>query len=278
MRKLLKPFPRLEILVKGIYHAFKDAFRREGLKKAYHLPDLRSGSEKNADLGPDGLPLPSPEMRHWVAGTDDLDWFLEGGQLGEKTISNLLQSQGLSTADFEDVLDFGCGCGRVIRFLNPYIATRLHGSDINAEAIQWCDQNLEFAEFATNHLAPPLRYRDDAFDLVYAFSVFTHLSARMQTAWMNEMRRVIKPGGYLLVSLHGEFHIRELSKAQQAAFHRGELVISGDEYEGHNICAAFHPEPYVREVFSQGFDVVEAVPQGALGNPRQDAYLLKKQV
>ena len=49
----------------------------------------------------------------------------------------------------------------------------------------------------------------------------------------------------------------------------------GEEAVGQNNCAAFHPETYVRNVLPRDFDVVDFVPQGALGNPKQDAWLLR---
>ncbi len=278
IKKWLKKFPRFERLARRAYQFFAHVFRKkEDEKGIYDLPDFRRLSlTAGEEIVPDGLPVPTPEMRHWVAGTDDLDWFLEGGRLGEKTIQNLLETQGLSLADLGNVLDFGCGCGRVIRFLDKYSTTQLHGSDINLASVYWCDQNLEFAEFSSNHLAPPLRYRKDTFDLVYAFSVFTHLSGEMQQVWMDEMRRILKRKGFLLVTLHGKYHIRDLTPDQKTAFQHGEMVVVNENLEGHNVCASFHPESYVRETLSNGFKVLEFVPQGALGNPRQDAYLLQK--
>lgn len=278
IKKWLRKFPKLERFARRTYLFFRQAFRKkEDRTGVYDLPDFRRLSLAAGDeTAPDGLPVPSPEMRHWVAGTDDLEWFLEGGQLGEKTIQNLLASQGLSLVDLDNVLDFGCGCGRVIRFLEKYATTQLHGSDINLASVYWCDQNLDFAEFSSNHLAPPLRYRNNSFDLIYAFSVFTHLSGEMQRAWMDEMRRVLRPQGFLLVTLHGEYHIRELNPAQKNAFQNGEMIIVSENLEGHNVCASFHPESYVRKTFSDGFRVLKYAPEGALGNPRQDAYLLQK--
>ena len=51
-----------------------------------------------------------------------------------------------------------------------------------------------------NPLHPPLVYPGEAFDLVYAFSVFTHLPESIQFSWMRELSRVLKAGGYLAIS------------------------------------------------------------------------------
>ena len=127
-----------------------------------------------------GLPLPPAHLRHWVAGTDDLAWFLEGGQLGVQTVVSLLAKRRLDLDQLESVLDFGCGCGRVLRHLRRFEKVRIHGTDSNPDAIAWCDQHLDFAEFGTNRLEPPTRYRQHSFDCIYAFSVFTHLPEALQ--------------------------------------------------------------------------------------------------
>ena len=52
---------------------------------------------------------------------------------------------------------------------------------------------------------PPLPFPDAYFDLVVAYSVFTHLEREVQKAWLAEMRRVLAPSGLLLATVHGEF-------------------------------------------------------------------------
>jgi SAM-dependent methyltransferase len=53
-------------------------------------------------------------------------------------------------------------------------------------------------------LNPPLPFAEDnSFDLVYAFSVFTHIPAEHQEAWLLEMKRILKPGGFLVCTVAG---------------------------------------------------------------------------
>lgn len=241
------------------------------------LSEERPGSE-GADLDAAGLAWPPVKLRDWVAGTGDLAWFQEGGQLGVQTLVSLLARHGIDLAELGAVLDFGCGCGRVLRHLRRFDRVRLHGTDSNPAAIAWCDQHLDFAEFGTNRLGPPTRYRPHSFDLIYAFSVFTHLPEALQVAWMREMRRILKPGGWLIITLHGDHYLPHINVAARPQYQRGELVVLGEEVVGQNNCAAFHPEIYVRNVLAKDFDIVDFVPEGALGNPRQDAWLLRPKV
>ena len=256
----------------SLYHRFKNHLAQRLLLSLSITHGNKSGMQKS-----DGLPLPPPFLREWVAGTDDLEWFLESGKRGVQTIQSILQKHNIAFADLGSVLDFGCGCGRVLRHLHRYTSVHLHGSDINRSAITWCDENLDFAEFGTNRLAPPTRYRPGSFGLIYAFSVFSHLTEPLQSAWIREMHRILKTGGYLLMTVHGDYYLEEIPEAQRADYKQGKLVVKGDKSAGRNACAAYHPEQYVRNVLAReaGFEVIDFIPQGGLGNPYQDAYLLQ---
>ena len=93
---------------------------------------------------------------------------------------------------------------------------------------------------------------------------------------MDELRRVLAPGGYLLLSFHGAAYLDVLTDDERREFQSGRLVVVRDGPPGSNLCAAYHPEPYVREVLAAGFSIVDLVVEGATGNPRQDLLLLRK--
>jgi 2-polyprenyl-3-methyl-5-hydroxy-6-metoxy-1,4-benzoquinol methylase len=223
----------------------------------------------------DGLPLPPAKLRIRVAGTADAAWFLESGRLAEKSIRAAVERAGTRLEELSAILDFGCGCGRVVRRLAT-LPGDVHGSDFDAGAIAWCKQNLPFANFDHNELAPPLRRRTESFELVYALSVLTHLPVDLQHAWVQELTRVLRPGGLLLLTTHGEHYLGRLNATERAAFARGEVVVRFDEVAGTNLCTAFHPPAYVQETLAHGLDVVDFVPEGAEGNPHQDLFLLRK--
>jgi len=200
---------------------------------------------------PDGLPLPPRRLMVRVAGTADADWFLRSGRAGYDAIAAHVDVQ-----QTRDVLDFGCGCGRVTRYFKGH-AGNVAGSDVSSDAVAWCRDHLAFASFETNGLAPPLAFADDGFDLVYALSVFTHLTEDLQLAWRDELRRVLRPGGRLLITTHGSSYVPRLDDDERARFERGEIVVRWGEVVGSNLCSAYHPEPYLRETFAQGFEFLE---------------------
>ena len=103
------------------------------------------------------------------------------------------------------VLDFGAGAGRVLRhFADEARVARFEGCDIDAPSIAWLNERLRppFEGFV-NGPAPPLDRPDDTYDLVYAMSVFTHITEEW-SAWLLELRRVLKPDGILIASFLGE--------------------------------------------------------------------------
>lgn len=85
---------------------------------------------------PDGLPIPPTKLINIVAGTWDIRWFLEGGKLAAESIKSILEKNGVDIQDLGEILDFGCGCGRVMRFLKGKAG--LYGTDYNRELIKWC--------------------------------------------------------------------------------------------------------------------------------------------
>ena len=118
--------------------------------------------------------LPPARLRVRVAGTADLAWFIEGGRLAAETVRAAAERHGRPVEELEALLDFGCGCGRVLRHWRE-LSGAVHGSDADREAVEWCRTHLPFARTAPNDPAPPLAYAEGSFDLVYAFSVLTHL-------------------------------------------------------------------------------------------------------
>lgn len=223
----------------------------------------------------DGLPVPPPGLIVRVAGTADTDWFLESGRLGFESIQDTLARQGVRAAELGAVLDFGCGCGRVTRYWHR-VGPAISGSDLNDDAVDWCRRNLPFARFEVNGLAPPLAFDDASFDLVYGLSVFTHLPEELQLLWMRELARVLRPGGRLLLTTHGERYLERLGPDERARFERGELVTRWEEVAGTNLCAAFHPPAWVRERLTGQLAHVDFVAEGAKGNPHQDVHLFRK--
>lgn len=100
-------------------------------------------------------------------------------------------------------LDFGCSSGRVLRpLVAAFPSVAWHGVDPNADAVAWAAEHVRGATFAPSVSDPPLSFPDAHFDLVYAISIWSHFGERSARIWLDEMRRIVAPGGHLVLTVH----------------------------------------------------------------------------
>jgi len=105
-----------------------------------------------------------------------------------------------------EILDWGCGCGRLAIHLRRHWPTaNVHACDVDREAVDWCAKNIADVEAFVSGVDPPLPLPSDSVDLVIGSSVMTHLDPSNQEAWLDEVQRVLRPGGIAALSTHGEF-------------------------------------------------------------------------
>lgn len=210
-------------------------------------------------------PIPSSGdlLRQVVVDPAAVGNFLFGGYVVSEGLRRVLELVGRPLESFEQVLDFGCGSARVLRwFRDCSYSTRFFGSDINAEAIKWCRKNISFAEFAVNAPKPPLNFPNESFDLIYGISIVTHLDEEFQLLWLEELKRLCKPGGIVILTVHGEDVVPlHLSSEQTAQYRKkghfySRVVEQGgvdglpDFYQ-----VAYHSREYVETVWSKYFQL-----------------------
>ena len=233
-----------------------------------------------------GIPLPPAHLRIRVAGTDNAERFVKTGGLSLDDLSRGLAAIGRSIEDFNDVLDWGCGCGRILRHLpQPRAPRRIYGFDIDREAIAWVNENLPWVETSCNDGLPPLPYADASFDLIFNHSVMTHLDAFYQDAWLGELRRVLRPGGIATLTVHGRnaFHqnmafVRPGKRAMYAAqFRVNGIVFQKTQPPGAFPAfyqTSYNNVPYIFDHWARFLEIRCYIPQGALG--LQDYVVLQR--
>jgi SAM-dependent methyltransferase len=190
--------------------------------------------------------------------------------------AGLIRDHCPANPDFS-VLEWGCGPGRLIRHMPHLLSDRspkVVGTDYNPTTITWCKDHLPGIDFALNGLAPPLPFPDNSFDATYNFSVFTHLSEDMHLAWTRELYRVLKPGGLMIATTHGDYYRYLLTQKSEAqAYDRGELVTQKRFEEGKKWYFAIHPADYVRGTLLADFERVEQIHSGPEAGMTQDVWL-----
>ncbi len=264
-------------LARGLKRAVARTAARLGvlpeLSDAYFFLRDRLRGRGSAAVDQEGLPPAS--LRLSSAGTGDAGWFLESGRLAQQTLAGVLRDHAQQSPP-RAVLDFGCGCGRVLRHAERQSATRYVGVDVNRRAVRWCRRHLGFADFHHASLEPPLSDALGRFDLIYAFSVFTHLPVDAQKSWAQDLASHLEAGGLLVLSTHGDAFLDDLSSSELARYQGGEIIVREPIASGTNACAAYHPEDSLLEVLPPQLEKVCFVPQGARGNPPQDLWVLRR--
>lgn len=226
-----------------------------------------------------GNPLPPPSVMNLVQGNIDPAYYVTNGRAAFETVTETLQKSWIDVSQMKRILDFGCGCGRVLRHWKPYAhRIGIYGTDYNPELVYWSRRLCKHTTVGRNSAAPPLSYPDNFFDYVYALSVYTHLTLEMQNAWLDESYRVLKPGGVLLFTTHGDYTIPFMPPELVPVYENGEVVVINEENEGENVCASFHPFVYVQTQMLRGFELLQFFPRAGRGVPWQDVYLFQKPV
>jgi SAM-dependent methyltransferase len=219
--------------------------------------------------------VPPPSLRYRVHTDPSLNTFLEFGRKHIDILREAAARAELDMVSCERILDFGCGCGRTLLWL-PQAAPRaeLFGTDVDPDSVGWCGRHLPFARCSVNDSLPPLAFPDEHFDLAYAISVFSHLDEERQFAWLQELRRVTRPGGVVLLSVLGE-EPRQRSPWVKDEPESGYTFVKYDLWKG--LCppwyqVAYHSREYVYEQYAKHFEVVDFVPAGMTG---QDLVVLR---
>jgi SAM-dependent methyltransferase len=157
------------------------------------------------------------------------------------------------------ILDFGCGWGRYIRyFLKDTIATNLYAVDVDSVMVSACKESFPYGNFSQVDPFPPFDFPDQHFHLIFAYSVFSHLSAPAADAWIKEFSRVLSPGGLLVVTTQGREFIQYCQQI------RDKIAITGRvEHPWHNnLAKSFENAEACLAAYDRGEHLFEATGGG----------------
>jgi SAM-dependent methyltransferase len=166
----------------------------------------------------------------------------------------------------------------VIRSLQAKLpaSAKVYGSDYNPETIEWCTKNLQKINFSLNQLSPPLPYKNAQFDVAYCISVFTHLSELNGLSWADELHRVLKPGGLLVITTAGDYSFETDLLANEKEEYKDRGIVTRGEYEeGKKMYLARHNPTYVKNILLKKFEHLEHVTAG-FPFIFQDFWLVRK--
>ena len=192
-----------------------------------------------------------------------------------------LAEQDVNLRTIGSILEIGCGGARLLRHFRCMEGVRLVGTDIDAESIAWCKENLPGMKFEINQPDPPFAtFEESTFDLAIASSVFTHIPLARQGPWLAEMRRVLRPGGIFLCTVVGRWHIeKQLDAAARRDLETRGFVELVPGEEGLSLSSretrqndVFQTRAEVIRVFGSAFSLLDYI------RGPQDLLVLRKPV
>jgi len=243
-----------------------DAFTRNFTRLSIFRADESSGRANG-----EALPTPPVALQYYNAhgGTDR---YLTTGQADSAMIRQYLDRLGVRLNGVS-VMDWGCRDCRVLRhFASDTRACEFWGVDQHGPSMEWAKASLSPPfRFVTCSAYPHLPFEDRTFDVIYAISVLTHI-ASLSDAWLMELRRILKPGGYGLFTMHDEHTWKlinkddaaraewRLEKEDIARAEKGDLVIMDGPELPSEYVNVFCSTARIRREWGQYFEIVSLDP------------------
>lgn len=251
----------------------------------------------------DPFPIPTVADREGYFAGGELAYWLSG--LADRLlIERIAADRGRPLGPGQRLLDLGCASGRVLRHLLDLApGAELNGLDLGAHHVEWARRHLPpTAVVALGTTIPSLPFEDGSVDVITAFSVLTHV-AEFEETMLLEVRRVLRPGGFALLTFH-PIHLWDELRDDPEHFlrrlildtrHRlepagvepvtavtfdapppGERVVFRNlEWPVYNT-NVLHSEAWVRERWGRILEVERIVPRAHGGH--QDAAVLSRRV
>ncbi len=228
-------------------------------------------------LGPLDIPVPPANLRGRVGDPSRRKYL----RIGPRICQNLINHVGryANVKDFQRVLEWGCGCGRISRAMVKTLPeVEFYGCDIDPDAIAWLQNAFTGSSFIVIDPMPPTLYEDGFFDFVYGISVFTHLDEATQFKWLAELKRITSRSGIITVTVHSGSGSKE-SGLHKELRTKGFAERSGDRWIlfNHFLDSDYyrltkHSKDYVMREWSKYFDILDYV-EGGIG--RQDLVIMR---
>ncbi len=255
--------------------------------KSYGITNIGNYSIK--DLSP----IPQTKDREHYHGDNHLDYWLSG-------LSDMLkiqESAGMAGVELKGgrYFELGCASGRVIRHVDAQTDAEVWCCDINNRHTEWVRMFLPSRiKIFHNTTMPYLPLQDSYFDVVAAFSVFTHIDD-LETAWLMELRRILRSGGVAYITIQSDSvwekykqgwiknNLMPLSKVItdykiDEQFFKNSLpsektvIWWPTDFQCYN-STVFHTSDYIRREWGRLFSSVEIIRDG---HTFQDVVVLKK--
>jgi len=146
-------------------------------------------------------PLPPEEFQRAWVGNAGIETFREAMAFC-RLLKSTLATANHTIGPHTRLLDVGVGWGRIYRVLLRETA-QIVGIDPVPHCIELCQSALPGGEFEISPRAPPFRFSDSEFDVVYLYSIFSHLNEGPFRALLHETARLVPKGGFVVFTTLG---------------------------------------------------------------------------
>ena len=185
-------------------------------KTTNHLPDcsdnewrdliIESLSVPDMQVGGVTLPgFPSQEIATLTTAAGATEGILRGAYNLYKLVKESSVRLGKPIDGTTKFLDFGCGWGRVARFfLKDIYLENVYGVDVLEDLTDSCATTFASENFTAIQQKGTLPFEDNSFDLILAYSVFSHLDPELGDRWIREIHRVLGVNGIAYITIIDE--------------------------------------------------------------------------
>jgi len=173
-------------------------------------------SVQTSPLGEKLPAFPSEELQRNTTGLSS-EAALRQAHAFYENVSDAARLAGLALDSSTKALDFGFGWGRISRvFMEKLSLDNIHGLDVDPSFVDLTRELTGSDKFELCAPFPPTPYAPASFDIVYLYSVFSHLSEAACQAWMQEFARILRPGGMVVFTTRHDsfFAFCEWAKTQ----------------------------------------------------------------
>ena len=219
----------------------------------------------------EGVELPLPPIPDRMGYAADNTEYLAWGQDDKQLVLDQIAKHASISKDMS-IMDFGCSSGRVLRHFHTeaqQLNWTLLGVDVQARPIQWMRENFpkSFCVY-TGSTMPILPFADNSIDIIYGFSIFTHIKYHWDM-WLLELKRVLKPGGLLIQTIHTEnawdFYYRHRDQNWVLQNHSAKMLQTQEMpydyfyYGDVSVSQVFWKRDVVRSYWERYFDVLDVL-------------------
>ena len=226
--------------------------------------------EAKSAIRRDTVPIPHLHNREGYSPGFELGYWMSGYAHYRRLKDNIAARYGLHSGRY---LDFGGSTGRIFRhFALQSTAWEVWSCDFKPASVAFNQKYFpSHVRVFLNTSFPYLPVQADYFDIISAFSVFTHIN-ESETGWLLELRRLLRPGGIACLTIHSEETWRDMGGgdspnvqkfrpdlAGAAELPPGKTVVMFRDDDPYN-CNVYHTNDYIRQNWGRFFEICEIIP------------------